>query len=170
MIFTQHWPPTVCFLWKEKNETHKCSLPRDEEWTIHGVWPTAFHTRGPAFCNAELHFDITALEVLRKELEVNWIDVQNGTKPYSFWKHEWEKHGTCANSIPSMNNITKYFQSGLNFLNEYDMKHVLAKASILPGKNYTVENLLNGVKKVLGVNSQVECVQNPVSLSNNIYK
>jgi Ribonuclease T2 family len=36
LIFTQHWPATVCIQWKEKVETHTCTITKD--WGIHGVW------------------------------------------------------------------------------------------------------------------------------------
>ncbi|XP_008551025.1 ribonuclease Oy [Microplitis demolitor] len=160
LIFTQHWPETVCYTWKENSMNHTCNLPRDEEWTIHGIWPTQFHKEGPAYCNPSMHFDFQQLAPIQKDLETKWIDVENGTQPYSFWRHEWEKHGTCAVVIPEINNEIKYFKKGLELLDQYDMKHVLAKANIFPGQEYLVKDILNGVAKVLGKHCQVECVTN----------
>lgn len=164
VIFTQSWPQSVCYVWKEKYENRTCALPTDEEWSIHGIWPTRLGTIGPLFCNNSWNFDIRALRSLENELRIKWLDVHNDSTPYSFWKHEWDKHGTCASEIPRMNNITNYFQAGLDLLEEYDMKHVLAKALILPGSSVMVNDVLKGVKKILGVNSFVNCVHNHVSL------
>lgn len=160
LIFTQHWPQTVCYLWKEKSESHACALPKDDEWSIHGIWPTKYHTEGPNFCNKSLPFNATALNPIKSELEVKWIDVQNERDAYSFWRHEWEKHGTCAVVLPAFNSELKYFEKGLELLNIYDMKNVLGKTHIIPGKSYLVEDISNAVKKILGKTAQIVCAHN----------
>ncbi|XP_011314773.1 ribonuclease Oy-like [Fopius arisanus] len=160
LIFTQHWPQTVCYTWKQESPDHSCDLPHDDEWTIHGLWPTKFHKLGPQFCNPSLHFNVAALSPIQKEMEVKWIDVENGTKPFSFWKHEWQKHGTCSAVLEPLNTELKYFEMGLKLLDVYDMKHVLEKADIHPGLSYPVQAFLDGVYKVLGKKCQVECVSN----------
>lgn len=167
LIFTQHWPQSVCFEWKEKSQNHKCTLPVDEEWTIHGIWPTQYHKIGPEYCNKTAKFDLSALSTIEDELKLKWMDVEYGMKPGSFWKHEYEKHGTCAAVLEKMNSEIKYFQMGLNFLDKYDMKNILAKVNITPGNSYPVKTILNGIKNILDVNAQIMCVKNPVK--NYIY-
>ncbi|KYQ50172.1 Ribonuclease Oy, partial [Trachymyrmex zeteki] len=160
LIFTQRWPLTVCFEWENKsrlNDTHSCVLPKRTEWTIHGIWPTKYNTTGPQFCN-RLPFDSKAIAPIEGELKENWIDIQKGSKPYSFWRHEWDKHGTCAISVKDLNNEFKYFQTALKLLDEYNMIDVLAKANILPGNKYTVQNYLTGIQKILNKRGQVMCV------------
>lgn len=134
-----------------------------DEWSIHGLWPTKNKTLGPFYCNNSLHFDMSALEKLRNELEIKWIDVHKGCKPHEFWRHEWEKHGTCSVDLVPTNTEAKYFKKGLDLYDSYDMKHVLAKANILPNQTYLLQDYLNGVKKVLGINAYVECLKNSVS-------
>lgn len=162
LIFTQSWPQSKCFEWEEESTSHKCNLPTDEEWIIHGIWPSKDHTMGPFYCNRSLHFDINALNPLKDELHTKWMDVHKGVTPGDFWRHEWEKHGTCAVSIESVNSEIKYFKKGLDLLDEYDMKAVLAKANILPGQQYSVQQLLDAVKEILDTNGFVECIQNKV--------
>ncbi|XP_012271266.1 ribonuclease Oy [Orussus abietinus] len=170
LIFTQHWPQTVCFQWKEGDANHSCSLPQGEEWSIHGIWPTQLHKLGPQFCNKSLHFNASALLSIESELNKKWLDVEIGTKPHSFWKHEWDKHGTCAAVLESLNTELKYFQKGLDFLDLYDMKNTLAKASIMPGMVHSVQDILDGVKRILGKNSQVECIKNPKTLESYLFE
>lgn len=160
LIFTQHWPQTVCYLWKEKSESHACALPKDDEWSIHGIWPTKYHTEGPNYCNKSLPFNKTALNPIKDELERKWIDVENDKNHYSFWRHEWEKHGTCAAALPVFDTELKYFQKGLELLDLYDMKHVLGKSLILPGRSYAFEDIFNAVRKILGKTGQLECAYN----------
>lgn len=40
LIFTQHWPYTVCMAWEEKGPTnHTCRMPHEKDtWTVHGIW------------------------------------------------------------------------------------------------------------------------------------
>lgn len=99
---------------------------------------------------------------MQSELKENWIDIQNGSEPYSFWKHEWDKHGTCAVTMKALNNEFNYFEEGLKLLYKYNMIDVLAKANILPGQKYKVEDMLIGIQKVLNKRGQVMCAQNKV--------
>lgn len=170
LIFTQHWPQSVCFEWKEKSQNHKCTLPVDEEWTIHGIWPTQYHKIGPEYCNKTAKFDLSALSTIEDELKLKWMDVEYGMKPGSFWKHEYEKHGTCAAVLEKMNSEIKYFQMGLNFLDKYDMKNILAKVNITPGNSYPVKTILNGIKNILDVNAQIMCVKNPKTHESYIFE
>ncbi|XP_018045399.1 PREDICTED: ribonuclease Oy [Atta colombica] len=160
LIFTQRWPLTVCFEWENKslNSTHRCVLPKRNKWTIHGIWPTKYNEIGPQFCNRSLSFDSKTLAPVEEALKENWIDIQKGSKPYSFWKHEWDKHGTCAISVRDLNNELKYFRTGLKLLDRYNMIDVLAKTNILPGNKYTVQNYLTGIQKILNKRGQVMCV------------
>jgi len=36
-------------------------------------------------------------------------------------KHEWEKHGTCSMTLPSLNSELKYFSAGLNLSLEFNL-------------------------------------------------
>lgn len=162
LIFTQAWTPTSCFEWKDKSPSNKCNLPPEEEWSIHGLWPTRNHTMGPFFCNKTAKFDIGALKSLMAELERKWIDIHLNSKHNEFWKHEWEKHGTCSMDIPELRTEKLYFQKALQMLDIYDMKHVLTKAGIVTNQSYRFQNFLDAVQKILGKNAYVECVRNPV--------
>lgn len=166
LIFTERWPLTACFVWKENSESHSCSLPKHDEWTIHGIWPTKYNTIGPEYCNSSLPFNASALAPIENELKENWIDIQNGSKPYAFWKHEWEKHGTCAIAIKTLNNELNYFEKGLELLNTYNMIDVLAKANILPGEKYMINKMLTAIEKVLGKRGQIMCAKHEVNLKN----
>lgn len=43
----------------------------------------------------------------------------------SFWSHEWEKHGTCSESVL---NEHDYFQASLNLKNQVDLLQTLKTA------------------------------------------
>lgn len=91
------------------------------------------------------------------------MDIHNGSKPYSFWKHEWDKHGTCAIGAKTVHNEFDYFQTGLKLLDTYNMIDVLAKANILSGKKYMVQDIFTGIQKVLNKKGQIMCTVDQVS-------
>lgn len=119
---------------------------------------------GPQFCKPSVPFNPTALRPVEGQLKEKWIDIEYGTGSYSLWKHEWEKHGTCAAVLEPLNTEVKYFKEGLALLDRYDMKNVLAQASILPGGTYTATDILNGVHRVLGKEAQVTCRKDKVRI------
>ncbi|XP_017879108.1 ribonuclease Oy [Ceratina calcarata] len=161
LIFTQHWPQTVCYTWQESSESHVCHLPKDrDEWTIHGLWPSQYHKLGPQFCNKSMPFDLTALKPLEEQLKEKWIDIEFGTTSSSLWEHEWDKHGTCSLVLPPLDSEVKYFETTLQLLETYDMKHVLAKGGILPGQKYPAQKILKAVERVLGKRGTLQCRKN----------
>jgi ribonuclease I len=118
---------------------------------------------GPEYCNTSLPFNASMLIPLESKLKEHWIDIQNGSKHYAFWKHEWNKHGTCAVTIKALDSEYNYFLTGLKLLDTYNMINVLAKANILPGQSHRVQNILKGIEKVLGKRGQVMCAKNKVN-------
>lgn len=157
IVFTQSWPATTCLQWKSEGQGHTCSLPKESTWTVHGVWPSRNNSFGPFFCNNSMPFDEAALSPLLSELKSYWINVDIPTEPYSFWKHEWEKHGTCAASLPAMDKEVKYFGQGLTWLKTYNMYHVLESQGILEGKTILTKRVREAVKRRLGKNPSVHC-------------
>lgn len=107
-------------------------------------------------------FKPDALKSLKGELQEKWIDIEYGRESYSLWEHEWNKHGTCAVVLKQLNSEIKYFTKGLNLLATYDMKNVLAKASIVPGRKYGTTAILNAIERVLGKRGAIICRKNKV--------
>ncbi|XP_073959152.1 ribonuclease Oy-like [Choristoneura fumiferana] len=160
LIYTQQWPTTACNEWKEKNPSHKCSMPsQGNTWSVHGIWPTKYGSMGPFFCNSSAHFDPEAIKPIEKELTEHWTNIDYGTSTYSFWAHEWTKHGTCAAILDAFNSEFKYFSKGLEYLNTYNLSTILSEADIVPSvsKTYDVVDIVNALRVRLGVNPVVEC-------------
>jgi hypothetical protein len=127
--------------------------------------PTKLGTIGPGFCNNTWHFNFAELTPIRKELDEKWTNIENGTAEDSLWKHEWQKHGTCAAQLPSLNTELKYFSKGIEWFDLHDMSSILAQSGIVPmaGKSYNVQEISDAVKGALGTNVGVECWKDPVS-------
>lgn len=81
------------------------------------------------------------------------------TGEYSFWAHEWNKHGTCAAVLEPLNSELKYFKQGLTWGEKYGMSDILAKYGIVPDdeKLYTLTAINNAVTETLGINPSIQC-------------
>jgi ribonuclease I len=65
---------------------------KNTSWSIHGLWPQYSQTSYPQFCK-NIPFDIEKIKPILLDLNKFWY---SGIEPNNvFWKHEWEKHGTC---------------------------------------------------------------------------
>ncbi|KAH8300459.1 hypothetical protein KR018_006857, partial [Drosophila ironensis] len=159
LIFTQQWPVTTCYHWREENPDQECALPQKKEfWTIHGIWPTKYQQIGPSFCNNSASFDVNKLEPISDRLETFWPDLKGETSEEWLWKHEWQKHGTCAMLLAQLNDELKYFAQGLSWREEYVMSRILDASGIHPDSNNTVSALNNAIVKALGHNPSIHCL------------
>lgn len=161
LIFTQHWPYTVCAQWMENKKGNECVLPKAKNsWTIHGIWPTKFHTIGPLFCNDTWIFDMDQISPIENEMTEKWINIEKNTPLDGLWKHEWEKHGTCAaQHIPQLNNELSYFKQGLSFLDRFSITKLLSQTNIKPGVDvtYQLEDIHSALKQSLDDNFAIIC-------------
>ena len=85
---------------------------KDGSWSIHGLWPQYSFSSYPSYCKKK-EFDPRALDPIRKELEEKWHSYEKD-KDDEFWKHEWEKHGSCM--FTEMTEL-EYFQKTLELFN-----------------------------------------------------
>ncbi|XP_036727784.1 ribonuclease T2 isoform X1 [Balaenoptera musculus] len=109
LIMVHHWPATVC-----KEVKNHCKDPPDY-WTIHGLWPDK--SEG---CNRSWHFNPEEIKDLLPDMKIYWPDLLHPSPNRSLhlWKHEWEKHGTCAAQLEALNSQKKYFGKSLDLSKE----------------------------------------------------
>lgn len=73
-----------------------------EDFWTHGMWPSAAKGKDPAWCNGSApgrSWDPAAMAGLEFSLPYYLsfsIDRANASAPTSFWRHQWEKHGSCS--------------------------------------------------------------------------
>lgn len=82
---------------------------KDKEfpYSIHGLWPQEGVRKWRPCPKGGHKFEIERLRVLLPELHANWHS-SRGTDE-NFWKHEWEKHGSCTGLTE-----VEYFQKTLD--------------------------------------------------------
>lgn len=155
LIFTQQWIPAVC----HDPIKMKCFIPKNVTgWTIHGIWPGKYSSHDISFCNKSWHFNVEELQTILEKLNLEWPSDEE--KNYAtFWKHEWEKHGTCVATLPELNSILKYFSGGLNFSDVYNLTKALGNSGIVPNttKPYLVTDVSNAITSAFGKTSVLQC-------------
>lgn len=105
LLLSLQWIPTKC---KVVNSS-KCK----DQWGIHGLWPSSFHGIGPMDCPGP-NFDQKIIPAtLKKDMDKFWPSI-GGMEDPEFWKHEYEKHGRCASSIPQMKNQNLYLRETID--------------------------------------------------------
>jgi len=157
-VMAQQWPESVCVI---GNLTHQyeCYINQNiSTWSMHGLWPTLNGTFGPNYCNDSAKFDPVAIQPLLPQLTQNWPNLHTNEGFYSFWTHEWEKHGTCAADMEVLRGEYNYFATSLKLHERFNLVSLLSKAGFPPsttGYNYT--DLLAATKKVIGAEVVLGC-------------
>uniref|UniRef100_A0A8C4NC68 Ribonuclease T2 n=1 Tax=Eptatretus burgeri TaxID=7764 RepID=A0A8C4NC68_EPTBU len=153
VIFTQQWPMTFCL--EKHAHQEPCVIPDNVTfWTIHGLWP-----KNGEFCNASWPFNETKIKELVPLLKLYWPDLKgHGSE---FWKYEWDKHGTCAGSLPEMNSEFKYFNKALELHHNQNLLKILSNMGIVPSlKNtYKFADIEMAFHKAFGVKPKVQCIK-----------
>ncbi|PKK33166.1 ribonuclease T2 [Columba livia] len=149
LFLAHHWPVTVC-----KMSANDCQDPPDY-WTIHGLWPD----KGEE-CNRTWHFNVTEIKDLMSDMRHYWPDVLHSSlNRTQFWKHEWDKHGTCATTLQALNSQKKYFGKALELYKHIDLNSCLLKAGIKPSSSYyRMTDIKEALTKFYGVTPKIQCL------------
>lgn len=112
-------------------QNDKCSYG----YTIHGLWPQYDEKNYPTFCK-KVTFDIDKLQEIKDELITFWELPEDTNKlETKFWKHEWEKHGSCMYS--NINEL-EYFKKALELYHFVMNKEGVDIKKYKKGKNYLI--------------------------------
>ncbi|XP_058692210.1 ribonuclease T2 isoform X3 [Poecile atricapillus] len=149
LYFAHHWPVTVC-----KMNANDCHDP-PKYWTIHGLWPDRAED-----CNRTWHFNVTEIKDLMSDMRHYWPDVLHSSlNRTQFWKHEWDKHGTCAATLEILNSQKKYFGKALELYKHVDLNGCLLKAGIKPSSSYyEMTAIKEALRRFYGVTPKIQCL------------
>ncbi|KAI3720227.1 hypothetical protein L6452_21140 [Arctium lappa] len=153
--FVQQWPASYC------DSRRGCCYPKTgkpaEDFSIHGLWPNYNDGSYPSNCDSTNSFDDSKVSDLESVLQKNWPTLAcpsgDGLK---FWRHEWEKHGTCAESIFDERG---YFEAALSLKKKANLLGALEHAGIRPadGKFHKMEEIKEAITKGVGYAPYIEC-------------
>ncbi|KAH7412763.1 ribonuclease T2-like protein [Cadophora sp. MPI-SDFR-AT-0126] len=168
------------------------SVGPGDSWTLHGLWPDLCDGSYPTFCTAApMYHNITAIlsssnaslppssppstpatttttsSTLLDFMQTYWLP-NRGTAD-SFWEHEWNKHGTCINTLSptcypsssytSGHEAVDFFTRAVSLFRTLDTYSALASAGIVPSTRttYRREQIENALRKVTGREVLIRC-------------
>nr|BAE06157.1 RNase Bm2 [Bryopsis maxima]BAE06158.1 RNase Bm2 [Bryopsis maxima] len=166
---TRQWAGGVCKhshkqLDTEENRRTCTRYPDDDIFTIHGLWPNREDGTWPSYCDDSAKFDGDLGKDLLEELSSEWPSYYGSN--YGFWKHEWEKHGTCAG--PLIADERDYFDKTLELKEKYDLMDALTAAGITPSTEeiYSRQGFEDAIKAATGAKPVLLCSgKNPATLT-----
>uniref|UniRef100_A0A914XQT0 Ribonuclease T2 n=1 Tax=Plectus sambesii TaxID=2011161 RepID=A0A914XQT0_9BILA len=141
LMFAQQYPTSMCLV-QDETGSKTCVVPKQANaWTVHGLWPSRYADEGPQFChNPGRKFDHNKIQPIEDVLLQKWPNILPGQGEDSLWKHEWEKHGSCAEALPELGGELKYFQRSIGFHDQFDVFKTLNAAGITPSADKAYSN------------------------------
>ncbi|GAA0174692.1 endoribonuclease [Lithospermum erythrorhizon] len=153
--YVQQWPASYC------DTRRSCCYPKtgkpDDDFSIHGLWPNNNDGTWPSNCDRKNTFDESEIDDLVSRMEKDWPSFScPSSDGIKFWTHEWEKHGTCAESILDMRS---YFETALDLKKKANLLQALKNAGIHPknGEFHSLESIKEAIKEGVGHTPYIEC-------------
>ncbi|KAH1264586.1 Extracellular ribonuclease LE [Glycine max] len=125
--FVQQWPGSYC-------DTQKsCCYPTTgkpaADFGIHGLWPNYNDGTYPSNCDPNNPFNPSGISDLTSSLQSNWPTLAcPSSDGITFWTHEWDKHGTCSESVLKQHD---YFEAALNLRQKANLLQALTNAEAI---------------------------------------
>jgi ribonuclease T2 len=100
-VLSMSFQPEFCFQHK-RDSFPGCENPQDfwrTSLTLHGLWPEDYDGSWPSTCTDEEFNPKTVHDLGPDRFDHLWPNVKSSEPSkvhYSFWEHEWTKHGTCT--------------------------------------------------------------------------
>lgn len=152
--FVLQWPGSYC------DTKQSCCYPKTgkpaADFGIHGLWPNYNSGSYPSNCDPDSPYDQSEISDLISRMQRNWPTLACPSGDGStFWSHEWNKHGTCSESVLDQHS---YFKSALDLKDKLNLLQVLQDAGISPnGGSYSLSSIKAGIKGATGYTPGIEC-------------
>ncbi|CAK9136342.1 unnamed protein product [Ilex paraguariensis] len=152
--FVQQWPGSYC------DTKQSCCYPTTgkpaADFGIHGLWPNNNDGSYPSNCDPNSPYKQSEISDLISRMQSNWptLACPSGSGS-TFWSHEWDKHGTCSESVLDQHG---YFKSALDLKQKLGLLQILRNAGINPdGGLYSLSSIKGAIKNSIGYTPWIEC-------------
>ncbi|KAL2484646.1 Ribonuclease 1 [Abeliophyllum distichum] len=152
--FVQQWPGSYC------DTKQSCCYPTtgkpSTDFGIHGLWPNNNDGSYPSNCDSNNPYNQKKVSDLISQMQQSWPTLAcPSNSGSSFWAHEWEKHGTCSESVLDQHG---YFKTALNLKAQIDLLQILRSSGINPDDGfYSLSSIRNAIKNAIGYTPGIEC-------------
>lgn len=152
----------------------------DDLFTLHGLWPDNCDGTYEQFCDnsntiandgssiESIIVDSFGDQELYDNLNVAWKDIKGND--HSLWAHEWNKHGTCINTIlpkcytnyQQHQNVYNYYKILYDLFETLPTYKWLVDAGITPSnsKTYTKSQIQQALNSKFGADVYFKCDSN----------
>ncbi|XP_044582338.1 proteoglycan 4-like [Cotesia glomerata] len=134
------------------------------EWGVHGLWPAMKnYGKHPKHCNLKIPYDPKQILPIQDELENIWFSANGSPMTHqAFWRHEWEKHGTCVARSPQIKSVKDYFEKGLELFDQVDVQAKLNAANFRTRSEMTNKDMHHEISRILGHRVTLKSIHYPV--------
>ncbi|KAF6134520.1 hypothetical protein GIB67_028541 [Kingdonia uniflora] len=152
--FVQQWPGSYC------DTKRSCCYPSSgkpaADFGIHGLWPNYKDGSYPSNCDPDSLFEASSISDLKSQMQSEWPTLAcPSSDGIHFWTHEWEKHGTCSESMLDQHG---YFETALKLKKEIGLLKLLTNAGIKPdGRFYSIKSIEEAIKEATGFTPGMDC-------------
>ncbi|XP_073221674.1 ribonuclease 1-like [Cicer arietinum] len=153
-FFVQQWPGSFCGF--KKGCCYPTTGKPDADFGIHGLWPKYNDGSSPSNCDPSKQFDQSQISGLTSSLQKNWptLACPSGDG-ITLWTHEWEKHGTCSQSVLNQHD---YFETTLKLKQKANLLKALTSAGInADGGSYHLSNITTAIQDEVGFAPFIQC-------------
>ncbi|CAN6901875.1 hypothetical protein HID58_083459 [Brassica napus] len=156
--FVLQWPGAYC------DTKRACCYPTSgkpaADFGIHGLWPNYKDGSYPSNCDPDNEFDPSEISDLVSTLQTKWPTLScPSNEGFKFWEHEWEKHGTCSESVMDQH---KYFENTLALRDRVNLLQILTGAGIEPNDEfYKLKDIKKAIKEATGFTPVINCNKDP---------
>ena len=160
LILALQWPTSFCV------ERQRCNRNVDHNrWQIHGLWPQRRqYGQNPQFCCLSNRFDYRLMDPIRDQLLLKWKSVREDAQHEQFWRHEWNKHGSCAQRLSKkLSDQFQYFNTTLGLYDLFPINDWFKKKDIHPNNDrlISVNKIHDTIESQLKARVRLECGLNP---------
>ncbi|XP_053211264.1 uncharacterized protein LOC128394915 [Panonychus citri] len=149
-LLSVQWAPGIC-----ANSDRKC-VKYGNEFTIHGMWPNYADNSYPQFCCYQQYLNKGVLDPIRSKMDAHWRSLYDQDS-WSFWIHEWKKHGTCA-KFSALVGQFNYFNRTLDLFEELKLSSWLSESGIKPSESgVALETVREALRKGFTKRPQIAC-------------
>lgn len=113
----------------------------EQKFSIHGLWPGRNYNKFlPNSCCTQHEFDAVLLGPLRNRLNEAWPSLKKSE--VDFWKHEFDKHGSCTIDLAGFGSLPSYFEKTLDLYDKLNLNQLLRQNNIPMGQSISRQKLI----------------------------
>ncbi|KAM7507995.1 hypothetical protein LguiA_018448 [Lonicera macranthoides] len=157
-IFALQWPRSFCNTAQRIHDPCIFPIPSSHGFKIHGLWPQDSSGNPMENCQPSASLNKAAVNKYSfiADLQNYWPNLMG--QDFTFWKHEWDKHGTCSGQTPE-----DYFLKAIDLIKFIDNEmqttilNCFSTEKLPPGAVYAPSKFPSAILKFAHLVANITC-------------